>query len=513
VAKSRKLYKLRQMPITERTQGAFPKNNLPFIIRIGTGILAVMLVSIAVSRLIYPFDIGHLEAFNWMPAAHLLEGKNPYAYAFTPPYSMAPYGVVYYALLAVGINFFGFNLWWGRFLSVLAFAVCIWAVVKITKSLTGDNVAAWIAFLVSLALFPAQAWIAIMRSDFIGLAFAFAAVCLVFTLKRDAPISSMRLIVVILLSVGALFTKQTLLLPVGIIVLRFLQLNRWREAVLFGAGFLILTASGMFFLNYASGGGYVWQHFTHGQKLPFSLEKSLEEVWRVLTEPTTIIFAAVLLIFAYKKREFLYWKDRSDLINKLRSPKLLILFYLFISFAAAAISSGRVGANTNYYLENSFVIAIFCGLIYEDFRQKLSPKIASAIIILFILGGAFQLARVARGEYFRWQALSYYREISDTAAKYAPPGSVCLSVYPELIARNGCPFYFDDYGEYIGDWSPELRAIFEREVKEGRFAVIIWKKDNLQEEFPNYQLVPMSQSLPDRFFPVYLYVRKSERAQ
>jgi hypothetical protein len=478
--------------------------------RIGTGILGFFLASIIISRLVYPFDIGHLEAFNWMPATHLLEGKNPYAFAFTPPYSMTPYGIVYYALLAVGIKLFGLQLWWGRFLTVLAFAVCVWAVIKITKKLTADKNASRAALLVALALFPAQAWIAMVRSDLIGLAFVFAAVCLVLTVGKDERLSAFRLPAIILLAVAALFTKHTLLLPIGIIFLRFLQLAKWREAVVFGTAVLALTAGGMLFLNYTSGGGYVWQHFTHAPDLPFSPEKLTSEVRRVITTPTAFIFGVFLLIFAYRKRAFFSLKDRDELINKLRSPKLLVLFYLFISFAAAVLSSGRVGANTNYYLETSFVMAIAGGLIYEDFRQKASPKLALAMIVLMTLGGALQLARIGRGEYFRWQAVSYYREVSDTAAKFAPPGSICFSVYAELVARGGCPFYFDDYGEYIGDWSPELRAVFEREVRAGRFAVIIWRTDDFQEKFPNYELKQMSQNVPERFFPVYLYVRKTE---
>lgn len=501
------------MPITQRIQKGFFGADLPFIIKIGVGILGVLLVSIIISRLVYPFDIGHQEAFNWMPATHLLEGKNPYSFAFTPPFSMSPYGVVYYALLAVGVKFFGLQLWWGRFLSVLAFAVCVWAVVKITKKLTNSKEACWSAGLVGLALFPAQIWLSQVRSDFIALAFGFAAVCLVFTIKEDERMSFGRLTAVSLLCAAAFFTKHTVLLAVGIIALRFLQLNKWREIFAFSSAFLLLTISGMFLLNQTSDGGYLWQHFTHAQKLPFSFDKLAEGILQMITAPTTIVFGIFLLIFAYKKRELLDRKDRDELINLLRSPKFLILFYLFLSFTAASVSGGRVGANINYYLESSFIIAIACGLIYEDFRQKASLKLASAMIVLFILGGVFQMVRIGRGEYFRWQARSYYQEISDTAAKYASAGSVCFSVYVELVARNGCAFYFDDYGEYTTGWTPELTAVFEREVRTGKFALIIWSSDRFQEKFPNYELLPMSQNIPERFFPVYLYVRKTEAAQ
>jgi len=499
------------MPIAERIRKGFSENNLSFFIKTGTIGLGVFLFLIAISRIVYPFDIGHLEAFSWMPATHLLEGKNPYSFAFTPPYSMTPYGIVYYALLAVGIKFFGLQMWWGRLLTVLAFAACLWAAVKITKKLTGSREAAWIACLVSLALFPGQAWIAMMRSDLIGLAFALAAVCLVFVAERDKPFGFGRLAVVTALAVTAVLTKHTLLLPVGIIVLRFWQTNKWRESAAFGSAFLIFTALGIIFLNYTSDGGYLWQHFVHAQRVPFTLEKLTGEVFKMISAPTTAVFGVFLLIFAYRKRGFFDPKRRAEILNLLRSPRLLIWFYLLLSFTAASLSAGRVGANVNYYLEAAFLIAMASGLIYEDFRKM--PKLACAMIAMLILGAAFQLVRFGRGEYFRWQAASYYREISETAARFAPAGSTCLSVYVELVARGGCRFYFDDYGEYIGDWAPELNAIFEREVSAGRFAVVIWKTDDFQEKYPNYELKPMSQDIPQRVIPIYLYVRRTGFSQ
>lgn len=513
MAKSQNPVSSRQMPIAQKNRKDFFVNNQLFLIKTGIKILVFLLVSLIISRLVYPFDIGHLEAFSWMPAAHLLEGKNPYSFAFTPPYSMSPYGVVFYALLAVGIKIFGLQLWWGRLLSVLGFAVCVWAVAKITKKLTENNEAAWAAALAALTLFSFQSWIAIMRSDLAALAFACAALGLVFLREMDKPFGAARLTAVVLLSVVAFFTKHTFLLPVGIIVLRFLQLKKWRESIFFGAGFLVLTAAGMFILNYTSDGGYIWQHFIHAQDLPFAFERLTASVFTMTTAPTSIVFGVFLLIFVYGKREFFFRKKREEWLKILESPESLIWFYLFLSFTAAALSAGRIGASINYYLETSFVIALAVGLIYDDFRKQSRLKLAAAMIVLFFLGGVFQLVRFGRGEYFRWQAASYYREISETAARLAPAGNVCMSVYVELVTRGGCAFYFDDYGEYMGDWSPELNAVFDKEVRAGRFAVIVWKKNNFQEKYPNYELIPMSQNAPERYFPVYLYVRKGENSR
>jgi 4-amino-4-deoxy-L-arabinose transferase-like glycosyltransferase len=472
--------------------------------RIGIGILFLLFLSIIISRFVFPFSSGTWEAFNWMPATHLLEGKNPYSFAFKPPYGMSPYGIVFYAFQAVGVKLFGFQLWWGKLLSVLAFAACLWSVAKITKKITHSREAELFALLAGLAMFPAQIWIAVVRPDLIAAAFAFAGLWLAISLEKEKKTSYWRVVAIVLLSAAAFFTKQTLLLPFAVIFLRFLQLKKWRAAILFGGAFAALAASGMFLLNYASDGGYVWQHYTHAQRLPFGFDNSVRVFLEMLKHPTFLFSLIFLLVFIYLNRRVFF---APRVTGFLRSPEILIFFYALLSGGWAFLSAGRIGGNANYYLENSLVLAIVGGLIYDNFRRNVRrPRLALAMIVLLTLGGALQMTRVLRGEYFRWQALGYYREIFATAAQAISPGSRCVSVYPELVVWNGCQFNFDDFEEYVGDWAPELNEIFEREVKAGGFAAIIWYDDKLHEKFPNYRLAPMSQSPPEMYSRVYLYV-------
>lgn len=490
-----------------KNQKIFFADKFAFSARLGIGILSVLFLALVVSRLAFPFDNGILEAFNWMPAQHLLEGKNPYSFALTPPYSMSPYGVLFYALLAVGVKIFGFELLWGRILSVLAFAVCLWAITKISKKITRSKQAATVTFLTGLAMFPAQFWIGSIRPDLTGFAFAAAALWLVFTRLEEKQETSVRVITgIVLLSSAAFFTKQTFFFTIGIAFLRFLQLGKKREAVLTVSMFIILTTTIIFLLNYTSGGGYVWQHLTHAQRLPFSWNILLTSFFTILKSPVFLLASVFLLIFIYRKRKILFESDRKKNFGVLRSPELLILIYFLISLGWAVISGGRIGANANYYIESSLLLAVTGGFIYENFRRNFLQKTALAMIISFTLGGAFQLTRILHGERLRWQAVGYYREVFEQTAKFAPPGSTCVSVFAEMAVWNNCRFHFDDFGEYENNWAPELREIFEREIKQGRYAVILWNHDQLQTRFPNYRLVPMSQNPPERSSPVYLYV-------
>ncbi|MBS1795437.1 MAG: glycosyltransferase family 39 protein [Acidobacteria bacterium] len=489
----------------ETIQKVFSAKNLPFIVKAGIGILLSLLVPVVVSRTIYPFDLGHLEAFCLMPAEHLLAGKNPFSFAFTPPYSMVTYGPAFYVLLAVGLKIFGFQFWWGRILSTLGFAVCVWAVARIAKHLTGDRDAMLAAAFLALAFFPGQTWVAMMRSDLIALAFSLSALCLVLTTEK---FGAGRLLAVVLLATAAFFTKQTFLLHVGVIGLRFLQLGRRREFAAYAGGVGLLTAGVMFFLDYTSDGGYLWQHFLHARNLPFGIEILPFQFVQLLKLPTTLVFGAALLIFLVGKPDFLGRANRADLISALRRPETLVLFYFAAALAAAVMSAGRIGANINYFLEATFLMALVFGLIYHDFKRKSRPALASALVVLFILGGVVQLVRTLRGEYFRWESRPYYEEVTATAARFVTPGSVCVSVFPEIARRAGCAYYFDDYAEYTRGWEPSLDAIFDREIKSGKFPVVIWNDPDFHEKYPEYEPVKMTRALPERFPPPYLYVRK-----
>ncbi|MDQ3802007.1 MAG: glycosyltransferase family 39 protein [Acidobacteriota bacterium] len=266
--------------------------------------MSVLFLSLIISRLAFPFDNGILEAFNWMPAQHVLEGKNPYAFALTPPYSMTPYGAVFYVLIAFGQKLFGFQLWWGRLLTVLAFAFCLWAVAKITKKITGEKEAVRIALLAGLAMFPAQFWIGAVRPDLIAFAFAAGAAWLIFTRVEEGEKTSAAVIAgIVLFSCAAFFTKQTFFLTAGIAFLRFLQLGKWRAAFLTASAFAILAAAGIFLLNYTSGGGYVWQHWTHAQRLTFSWSQVIFEFLRILKTPVFSLALVFLLVFIYRGRK------------------------------------------------------------------------------------------------------------------------------------------------------------------------------------------------------------------
>lgn len=497
------------MTIDDKSRRSFSDFDAALVARAGIAILGLALLAIAVSRIIYPFDTGNAEALSWIPAGRLFAGENPYAFAAAPPFIMSAYGVVYYAIIGVGVKLFGLQIWSGRLLSVVGFVVCLWAAAKITRRLTANREAVYATVLAGLALFPMQMWIGLMRSDLMAAAFASAALALCFTVGEKDRLKFHRLAAIIVFAALAFFTKHTYSLPACFIFLRFLQIGKRRGAFSFAAAFAVIIGAGIFLLDYTSSGGYIWQHFVHARHLPFGYDNLRANLPFGFKLPAYLIFLIFLLIFLYGKREFSGAGEtkRTQIAALLRSPRLLILMYFAASFATAFVSSGRVGANVNYYIENSFSAIIICGLIYDWLRRIGAARLSFALVALLAASGAFQLAQIGRGEYFRWQSLAYYREIfrrvGDITA--ASPEKVCVSVAPELVVWNGCALEFIDYEEYDKGWSPELERIFAREMETGRFAAIVWHNDTLQTRFPNYRLVRTAEKPPGRFSVVFLY--------
>lgn len=487
------------------------------IILICLTVLLVGFLGVTVSRLIYPFDLGSHEGSVWMPARIVAEGHNPYSFALKPPFSMAPYGYVYYFLVGLGVKLFGLQLWFGRVLSIAACFLTAFAVARIAAAVTENKKAVPIAWIACLSPLAIQSWMVLQRSDFIATAFAFLGLSLIFTARRDDENKFFNLFLPVLLFAAAFFTKHTaapLAMPIGALLCLGRKKYASGAGIFFGTSLLI--AAGMLALNLTSDGGYIWQHFTHAKKLPVSLGKSFSFFIEVLKTPTAMVFLlmAGAAIFIARKN---FTDALRSLKLSLRQAKIfdevgarrLIILYFCLSLGFAFLSSGRHGGTWNYYLEVSFVAAIVIAIIYDRLARREKFRLAAGFIVLLALGGAFQLVRLARGEYFRWQSLAYHREIVAKIEQLTPPGSVGFSACPELLVAAGRDFYFDDIQEYMEEWSPELHQAFEAEfTKKSLSAVILRTSDVPEKDFRGYRLVKTENPPPERFHRVYLYVRE-----
>lgn len=487
---------------------------------LATATLVAFLIGISLSRLVYPYDVGHFEACVWQPSLLAVSGMSPYDYAMQPPFVMAPYGYFYYLVIGFGLKLFGLQLWFGRLVSVLAAAIIIICIWHISMSLTKKWQAALFAVVVFLSSITLHSWIAVQRPDLPGLALAFAGLALVFGAGARSDKISLYSFLIAFLFTGAFFFKQTLILPVLVAFARYLQAGGKRQAFFVLAVTLGLCVLITVLLNVNSQGGHLWQHFKLTKEIPYSYSASARMLMGVLKSPSPWVLFVIMALFMSNKfstlRETGPWPGLglggTTLVKRLRktleAPDLLLCFYFIAAVILAFITAARSGANINYYLEPSIVISIIASIAWAQLSlNKRLCRLFLPSLLLLVLAGLFQLVRVARGEYYRWQALPYYKEVVSTLNRLTQPQSVGISVYPDLIVAAGRKYHFGDWTQYIDGRSPELQNLFQKAIESNDYPVMIWFGKDEYNFFPGYSLVPISQPLPERFYPVYLYAR------
>ncbi len=453
------------------------------------------------SRILYPFDVGHYEAYIWAPAELLSSGTNPYRvrYATNTPFVLSAYGALYYGLVGLGLKTFGLQLWFGRLLSLGAAAVCVLCVGRIVWRITGRVEAALLAAAAAMGQFPLQLWVATQRSDLVGLGFSLGGLTLTVegSDRRDSIDVSMASAAVLL---GAgFFCRQTLLLPIlAAITVTFCSGRPRRGA------FLALTtggilAFGVLVLDLTSEGGYLWQHWTLPQGIPRSLAGSFRIFVDLVHAPSTLVLIAMCAWFALARR--------GGGATGPELPGLAATVFVYAALAAvfALITASFKGANVNYWLEACLVSSMALGILWERFRLRGGAgRLYCWVVVVLFLASGLSLARFVRGEYFRWNSLPYYRELVATLNESVPKGEVCISEYPELVTAAGLEYHFNDYVQYGDGRSDMLVNVFREAIASRRYACLISLDPS---PIPGYRLVRMQAPAPMKFRHAYLHLR------
>ncbi|MDQ3013332.1 MAG: hypothetical protein M3X11_21825, partial [Acidobacteriota bacterium] len=360
------------------------------IAAIAAAMLTLMLLAVATSRLIYPFDVGHYEACIRTPALLSAEGHNPYASATQPPFVMAPYGYLYYLLVGVGLRLSGLQFWFGRALTILSAAICLFCVVRIATSLTRNREAVWLAVLSFLSAITLHHWLGVHRPDLPALAVAFAGLTLVFDLAEKAgrirPRAPLVLMMAVLLLAGAFFFKQTAILPAMVAVARCWQIDRRRLAIFIAGAGLILTAMAMLLLNATSGGQYFWQHFTLMQQVPHSYATSRRWVFSLFKMPAVWITASVIgaaLLLEIQRVRGAENSPRLAQFNRfLKSPRSLIVLYFISTAIFGFITSARQGSYISYHLETLMAASIVVAVAWDNLAARFNRRFVYQALVL-----------------------------------------------------------------------------------------------------------------------------------
>jgi len=474
---------------------------------------AIAVMAISVSRILFPYDVGQYEANAWGPAQLLTDFENPYGLevATEPPYLVAPYGPLYYAVVGLGVDLFGEQFWFMRLVSLACVAICALLIGRLIFALTKHRGAALLGVTILLAQFPVQSWAAVQRPDLLALALAVGGVYAAFS-GAGRDVGTQRAAMAGLLLAAALLTRQSLFLPVVLVGGWYLGAHALRELVVFAITTAGLLAGATIVFSLGVEGGIIWSLYQLQSGAGVDWAHALDVTRGIAESPVTwltLALAAWALIAAFAPAR------RSSQSGGRQRPRgadaacIVATAYTALAAGIAAATSARPGSNVNYWLETCAAIAVTVPLLLvrSSMDRPVRRLVVSGAAVLLALGAGTMAIRLGRGEATRWEGKPYLDSLVDVTERLTRPGAPSFGSYPEIISAANRPYYFNDFVQYDGR-SPRLRRAFESAVATRQLAAMVTGSELSP---PGYVRVRFGRELPDGVYPQYLHVRRDTR--
>src|SRR5687768_3756880 len=207
----------------------------------------------------YSLDYGEAPLVD--QAMRLASGQNIYDVDIsTPPYTISNYPPLYVTVLAGSVKLLGPSqtFFVGRIISALSAWISSICLALIIYTLTRDRFTAASAGLTFIAFPFVLYWSPLLRIDMLALALSLSALYVVIS----ESLSTRRLVIVGLLLVAAIFTRQSYALAAPVAAFIWLWVKDWRQALRLAA--LVGGLSMLFFLilNLWTQGGFFFNIVT-----------------------------------------------------------------------------------------------------------------------------------------------------------------------------------------------------------------------------------------------------------
>ena len=328
-------------------------------------------LTVALSRVAFPFALEWLEAGTYTHVARVLEGKPIYAapsYEFIamiyPPlyyYVAAPLaGLTGNIMLSIHLVSMGSAL--AAFL--LLYGIC--RVRRLPRSLS------FLAVGFAAASYKATGfWFDIGRVDMLFMALLLAAVLLVTLRPRREGVTGVAAGVALAL---AFATKQQAVVALPFLVFVLLLERRWKKALAFAGSAALLMALFVWGLAAASENWFLFYVFTLPGSAPASAAW-FADTWRILLWPAFWPLVALILLGVTLA---LLGNHRRDNLPRLVSLALLVLPLLIMSYLSLAKQWGYV----NGFLPAAFGLALAgAEAVFYAMQIPLTPRWVRAVVL------------------------------------------------------------------------------------------------------------------------------------
>ncbi len=285
-----------------------------------------------VARIGLPQAFSYVEGFNVDDAARLASGESLYGDPSEPPFVVSVYTPLYTSLVALLIALGVPGLLAARFLSLLS-GTLLAGVIGISGRRWAGAVAPIAAFLFLLA--PLQrSWLLVARPDYTA---ALLSALGILVVARGA--AGPGLLWAAPLLAAAILTKQSYV-AAALAVTIFLIVRSPRRGLAFAASLAVLLGVAAAALSWYSDGWFLF-HTVTANRNPFSWAN-----WWTLTGRFLASHAPELLLV-------------SPALAALAAARRRSIFGLYAMIAAAvSLSSGKLGSDSNYFIEPLAALAL-----------------------------------------------------------------------------------------------------------------------------------------------------------
>jgi hypothetical protein len=303
-----------------------------------------------------PFQLTYGEGPLLGVASRVAHGLSCYPDPRPLPYMINPYGPVGYYLLAGVVKLCGVSFTMPRMAIVASAICCAVFIALLLRRWTGSALVGVMFGALYLTMPVVLRWLFILRVDLIGVALSLAGLNFFTTSKRW--LLSVPFFIV------AFFCKFTFVAaPVACFIYMF-STKEWQKALKFAGSCFALGTIAFLASQLWTGGWFtfdtVWASAVH----PFRLRHFLDPMLGELTDNLVPLLLTVALCYRRHSHQ-----DYS-----------LPWIYLVFSFVTM-ISRGKLGADSNYFLEWEAALCLCLGYEYNLMKSELpNSSMAKAIV-------------------------------------------------------------------------------------------------------------------------------------
>jgi hypothetical protein len=423
--------------------------------------------------------ITEVEAIIAAQATAFSRGAGLYYDLNHYPFTVSPYGPLFYGLEAAAA-LLGFSpMLAGRVISMIALAVIVWLVYRLVALYSENRYSPWAGALLAASTANLVTWGSVGQSDVLALMFSVAALERYCTYQVRG--NNRALVMSAVLIAASIFTKQTFLAAGATIsVVHLLHSPRRGLRYVTGlgcAGIAVVVA-----LNWATSGGY-WSNAVLANLNPFSAAKLGDQLEYFGFTATALCLLAAAGLAAPKVRGL--------------HPFAIYLGFSAMIFLATA---SKIGSDLNYQTETVVALSL-CGALALD-RLRFFPLLFAGdkswvtllqipllfhVVLNSAVTGKVALQRVGR---------DLARQDQFTAlAPLIGPASRLLSVEIDPVLQTGRLIEVEPliYTLLVDAQMADPKPVLD-DLRQGRFDRVVLYEDVFDKDRPD--LGPEVPSLP-----------------